>query len=409
MRIIHTSDWHLGHTLYGRKRYEEHEAFLNWLANLLTREKIDLLLVAGDVFDNTTPNNRVQEMYYHFLCQVAGSSCRHVVIIGGNHDSPSFLQAPRELLRYLQVYVVANPGDNLDDEILVLKNPAGEAEIIVCAVPYLRDRDIRSVEGGESLGDKEIKLVEGIRDHYHQVVRRAQEIRDSMPQMVPLVAMGHLFAAGGASVKGDGVRELYVGTLAQVGTDVFPAVIDYLALGHLHSPQTLGGQDKYRYSGAPLAMGFAEAGRPKQVCMIEFNSEKPDITSIPIPLFQAIICIRGDWPQIEARLNDLKSQEASAWLEIVYEGREIISDLHERVEDIIAGTKLEKLRAVSLRQWEEQVHLAGTGEILAELDAYEVFARCMEAYGLEAELRPELMALYREVIISLATEDSEAE
>ena len=124
MKFLHTSDWHLGRSLYGRKRYEEFSAFLDWLAQTIESEKVDTLLVAGDVFDTTTPSNRAQELYYRFLCRVSASCCRHVVVIAGNHDSPSFLTAPKELLRVLDVYVVGSISDDLDEEVIVLCNNA---------------------------------------------------------------------------------------------------------------------------------------------------------------------------------------------------------------------------------------------------------------------------------------------
>ncbi|MCB1811372.1 MAG: exonuclease subunit SbcD, partial [Candidatus Competibacteraceae bacterium] len=120
MRILHTSDWHLGRTLYNRARYEEFEAFLNWLAEILEREQIDVLLVAGDIFDNTTPSHRAQALYYQFLHAIANSACRHVVVIAGNHDSPSLLDAPQALLRYLNVHVLGGASDNPADEVLSL-------------------------------------------------------------------------------------------------------------------------------------------------------------------------------------------------------------------------------------------------------------------------------------------------
>ena len=96
MKILHTSDWHLGRSLYGKKRYDEFSEFLDWLGKTIEEECIDLLLVAGDIFDTSTPSNRAQKLYYRFLCRVAGSCCRHIVVIAGNHDSPSFLNAPKE-------------------------------------------------------------------------------------------------------------------------------------------------------------------------------------------------------------------------------------------------------------------------------------------------------------------------
>ena len=140
MKLLHTSDWHIGRALYGRKRYEEFEAFLDWLAAFIERENIDVLLVAGDVFDNSTPSNRAQELYYRFLCRVAAAPHRHVVITAGNHDSPSFLNAPRELLKFLNVHVVGCAADSPAEEVIVMAGPDHEPRLIVCAIPYLRGR-----------------------------------------------------------------------------------------------------------------------------------------------------------------------------------------------------------------------------------------------------------------------------
>ena len=408
MKIIHTSDWHLGCSLRGRKRYEESAAFLNWLGELLEKESIDVLLVAGDIFDTTTPSNRAQELYYRFLCRVAESSCRHVVITAGNHDSPTFLNAPRELLRHLQVYIVGKIGESLDDEVLLLKDEQGEAELIVAAVPYLRDRDIRSAEAGESLEDKARKLVEGIRSHYELVGRRAEEIRAALSGPIPVVAMGHLFAAGGSTVEGDGVRELYIGSLAHVGRD-FPPVFDYVALGHLHKAQLVGGQENCRYSGAPIPMGFAEALWEKQVIMVEFCAGQMKVMPVKVPLFKALHSIRGDREEIERQLEELKSKTQKAWLEIIYEGKEIISDLREQMEAATAGTELELLRVSDNRSWQQVMNLMEEGEVLSELDHSEVFQRCLEAHGVEAGQRQVLLQMYNEILDSLLMEDVMAE
>ena len=122
--------------------------------------------------------------------------------------------------------------------------------------------------------------------------------------------MGHLFAAGGRTVDGDGVRELYIGSLAQVRTDVFPACIDYLALGHLHIPQIVGGSDFIRYSGSPLPIGFGEAEQDKCVVLVEFSGPSPQVTNIPVPRFQELKTLRGDWPAIAREIEELKSRGA---------------------------------------------------------------------------------------------------
>ena len=249
MKVLHTSDWHIGRTLYGRKRYEEFGAFLTWLADTIQQNEIDALLVAGDIFDTSAPSNRAQELYYRFLCRVAASCCRHVVVVAGNHDSPSFLNAPKELLKALDVHVVGSSTESPEDEVLVLRNDQDTPELIVCAVPYLRDRDIRVAEAGESVEDKERKLIDGIRTHYATVAALAEQKREELGANIPIVGTGHLFTAGGQTVDGDGVRELYVGSLAHVTAGIFPACFNYLALGHLHIPQEVNGSKTIRYSG----------------------------------------------------------------------------------------------------------------------------------------------------------------
>lgn len=251
MKLIHTSDWHIGRTLYGKRRYEEHEAFLEWLGNFIQKEKIDILLVSGDIFDNTAPSNRAQEIYYRFLCRLTRSDLKAVVITAGNHDSPSFLNAPKELLKSLNVHVIGSASEYPEDEVITIKNSKGKPEIVICAVPYLRDREIRKAEAGESFEEKEQKLLNGIAHHYESVVSHAEKI-SAENDKIPIVATGHLFTKGGKTVDGDGVRELYVGSLAHIGTELFPETIDYLALGHLHVPQKISGKDHLRYSGSPF-------------------------------------------------------------------------------------------------------------------------------------------------------------
>lgn len=406
MKLLHTSDWHLGRTLYGRKRHEEFEAFLGWLAETIRQNEIDVLLVAGDVFDTGTPGTRAQELYYRFLCRVAASSCRHVVVVAGNHDSPSFLDAPKELLRALDVHVVGSSTESPEDEVLVLRNERDNPELIVCAVPYLRDRDIRVAEAGESVEDKERKLIDGIRAHYAAVAASAEGKRGELGAGIPIVAMGHLFAAGGRTVEDDGVRDLYVGSLAQVSADVFPPCFDYVALGHLHVPQRVGGLETIRYSGSPLPMGFGEAGQRKSVCLAEFQGRAASVHLIGVPVFQELERIAGDWERIEGRIKELSAAGSRAWLEIVYEGAGIIGDLRERLEAAISGTGLEILRVKNCRAT-ARVMQGRAEETLDDLSVEDVFRRCLDARGVPEEERPKLLRAYRETLLSLHEDQAE--
>lgn len=409
MKILHTSDWHLGRILYGRKRYEEFDAFLTWLAETIHKNEINVLLMAGDVFDTTAPSNRAQELYYRFLCRVAGSSCRHVVVIAGNHDSPSFLNAPKELLKVLNVHVVGSISEDLEDEVLVLRNERDIPELIVCAVPYLRDRDIRIAEIGESIEDKEQKLIDGIRNHYAIVATMAEQKRNQLNADIPIVAMGHLFTAGGQKVDGDGVRDLYVGSLAHVSARIFPTCFDYLALGHLHVPQKVNGSEIIRYSGSPLPMGFGEAKQQKSVCQVEFHGTVASIQLINIPVFQKLERIKGDWVCISNRILELTVTDLQCWIEVIYEGDELIVDLQERLEAAILGTQLEILRVKNNRIIDRVLKQIHQEDTLDDLSVEAVFERCLAVHDVSGDQRQELILTYQETLSSLYEDDVQAE
>lgn len=432
MKILHTSDWHLGRALYGRKRTAEFEHFLDWLLKTITQEHVDILLVAGDVFDTGTPGNTAQALYYRFLHRVAASCCRHVVIIAGNHDSPSFLNAPRELLKALDVHVVGSPaeglgnalGDELCDELLVLHDAQGNPEMIVCAVPYLRDRDIRTAEAGESIADKERKLIEGIRNHYAGIVSLARQKQAALGADLPVVAMGHLFTAGGKTVEGDGVRELYVGSLAHVAANIFPDDLAYVALGHLHVPQQVGDSGSVRYSGSPLPMGFGEAKQQKSVVIVEFFSPETAsgaqsseqtagwrewslIKLIPVPVFQKLERIQGDLTQILSRIRELAENDTQVWLEVIYEGDTVAAagGLRQHLDEAVSGTQLDILCVKNSRAMNRAMHRTCEQETLDDLNVRDVFARCLAVHGVPQAQQPELIAAYDEIVHALYATD----
>lgn len=401
MKILHTSDWHIGRALYGRKRYEEFERFLDWLLGCIEAEGVEALLIAGDVFDNGTPSNRALELYYRFLCRCAAAGCRQVVVTAGNHDSPSLLNAPRELLRFLNVHVVGAMTEEPADELVLLHDRDNNPGLIVCAVPYLRDRDIRRAEAGETYEDKGRKLVEGIRDHYRQVGEAAIARRAELGGHLPIVAMGHLFTSGGQTVEGDGVRDLYVGTLGQVRADTFPECFAYLALGHLHLAQRVGGSDLRRYAGAPLPMSFGEAGQRKIVIVVEADANKVTAQEIVVPGFQPLATVRGDWNHIAVRIAELKKAATSVWLEVIYEGAEVMGDLQERLRELTDGTAVEILRAKNMGLVQRTLSRMATEETLDDLTVDDVFARCLAAHEVPQEQQAELVAAFRETVAAL--------
>ncbi|MDR2161505.1 MAG: exonuclease SbcCD subunit D C-terminal domain-containing protein [Desulfovibrio sp.] len=408
MKILHTSDWHLGHSLCGRRRHEEHEAFLRLLPAVLSAEGVDALLIAGDIFDGVSPGVRTQEIYYRFLCSVAGSGCRHVVIIAGNHDSPSFLTAPRDLLRNLHIHVFGAATGGPEEEVLTLRDARGAPECVVCAVPFLRDRDIRVAEPGESQADKEAKLLRGIRGRYARVAALAEEARAASGNpALPVLGMGHLFAAGGISVEGDGVRDLYLGGLVRVEASAFPPAMDYVALGHLHKPQRVGGSDRIRYCGSPLPLSFGEAREEKSLCLVTFAGRQATARALPLPEFRRLESIRGDWTAIAGRLSALAAEGADAWLEILYEGEDLLPDLGQDLRKAVRNTGLEILRVRNARLMARVLGRDREEEGPDALDVDEVFERCLAAHGIPEDQRYELRRAHGEILADLRSEEAE--
>ena len=407
LKILHTSDWHLGRSLYGQNRYAEFAAFLDWLMQTLQHERVDVLMIAGDVFDTITPNHGAQELYYRFLAQVSAYClCRHIIIIGGNHDSASFLNAPKALLFALNVHVIGAATNPIDKEVLLLKNSQGQPAAIVCAVPYLRDRDVRISVDGESSSDKSLALVQGIKEHYRQVLALAEQKQQELGSDVPIIAMGHLFSQGGITLEADGVRELYVGSLAHVGPDCF-AGFDYVALGHLHVPQSVGGVDHIRYCGSPLPMGFGEAKQQKQVLQVAFTGRIPTIKAIDIPCFQELVRIQGDMAHIQAELQRLLQAHSRAYVEVVYVGKEVIADLSEQLEALVANSDLSLLRIYN-RQFVNKV-LAGASDdaALPDLNPTEVFEACMAQHDVDEAQKEQLRLSYQHVLHQLVSDEED--
>ncbi|MDR0931508.1 MAG: exonuclease subunit SbcD [Victivallales bacterium] len=306
MKLLHTSDWHLGHLFCGRRRDAEFREFLNWLTNLIAEQKVDVLLIAGDIFDSGTPNNSSVGMYYDFLADVCHqTSCRCVIVTGGNHDSPSFLNAPKSLLeRAFHIKVFGCATADIADEIVPIYDHDGNLSMIVGAIPYLRDADLHSSNWQESPEERDAAQCRGFREHFRQVAEYADKLRKDKP--VPFVLTGHFAASGVTLVENDAVRE-FIGGIKTAQVEDLPPSADYVALGHIHQAQTVGRKEYIRYSGSPLPMSFTDT-RPREVELIEFNGKTPAITPVLVPQSRRIITLQGPWqdiaPQIEAIRDD---------------------------------------------------------------------------------------------------------
>ena len=196
-----------------------------------------------------------------------------------------------------------------------------------------------------------------------------------------------------------------MGSLAHLTIDIFPSFIDYLALGHLHIPQKVNDSDIIRYSGSPLQMSFGEAKQQKNVCMIEFDGRSPAVSLIQVPVFQKLESIRGAWDQIEKRISELLNMGSSIWVEVIYEGEEVIGNLRERLETLVNGSEIEILRVKNNHIINMVLNKKFEDECLDDLSVDDVFERCLDLNEVPPEQRAELLNAYQEIVISINEED----
>lgn len=402
MKILHTADWHLGKRLYRQKRENEHTAFLDWLLVTIEQEEIDVVIVAGDIFDTATPAISAQQQYYRFLFRLGQSRCRHSIIIAGNHDNPAFLDAPRALLQAFNIHVIGAvlPADK---ETFVLHDANGTPELIVSAVPYLHERDLRRLEPGETPAAKAEKTIQAIHEHYHRAGRQVKQLRACYGDL-PALATGHLFAAGATTTGDDGVRELYVGTLSRIGADVFPKEYDYVALGHIHIPQIVAGCAHIRYSGSPLALGFGEAGQQKQVMLLKSAGRCFQLTPLMIPCFQAMARYRGNRHYLIQMVKQHVAHRDNIWLELDYTDKITDAELSTDLQALCHRSDVKILSVRNSGQQKITAQMPAEIENPAAFTPEAMFIRRLAEENISAECRADLLAAYTEILHTLPDE-----
>lgn len=195
MRILHTSDWHLGQHFIGRSRASEHQAFLRWLVEQARQQALDAIIVAGDIFDTATPPSYARELYNQFIVDLQRSGCQ-LVILGGNHDAPAVLNESKNLLQCLNTTVIADISNDLNEQLLVLHDKAQQPAALLCAIPFLRARDLLQSQAGQSGSDKQRDLQQAIALHYQQLFDLAQQYNQQHQLQLPIIMTGHLTTLG---------------------------------------------------------------------------------------------------------------------------------------------------------------------------------------------------------------------
>lgn len=406
-RILHTSDWHLGNTLKDKDRTLEFEGFLNWLLDILSEEQVDALVVAGDIFDVANPSHRIQELYYRFLATLASSNCKNVVIVAGNHDSGLLLDAPKALLSAISVHVVGNVRkDDLANQNIELKE-GDEVKMIVCAVPYLREAALRYAAPENTDRDISKLVIEGTKAHYHAVYDLALLKRKELGREdIPIIATGHLFAANVSGGRDEGVRDV-VGNLGLIGLDTFPEGLDYIALGHIHRAQKIGGLNKVRYSGAPLLMGFDEIGKKRLVHIVDFPKGEPCLVrDIEVPVFQEFKRIQGDILEIKKEMALLKQEKSKAFVEVIYDGKDFVGNLSHQLRDEMEEVCFTVVRLVNKNASSLGAYMDEELKNLSEMHEEEVFLKLLKIKEIEDEQVEELLGAFREIIVNCNEEEA---
>ena len=398
MRILHTSDWHLGQNFYSKSRAAEHQAFLDWLLASAQEHDVDAIIVAGDIFDTGSPPSYARELYNRFVVQLQQTR-RRLVVLAGNHDSVATLNESRDILAFLNTTVVANAGHA--PFILPLRD--GTPGAIFCPVPFLRPRELVTSQAGHSGGEKQQLLLSAISDYYQQQYQLACELRGD--RALPIIASGHLTTVGAS--KSEAVREIYIGTLDAFPANRFPPA-DYIALGHIHRAQVVGGCEHIRYSGSPIPLSFDETGKNKSVNLVTFaNGCLKDVTPLIVPVTQPLAVLKGDFASISAQLNQWQNndQQPSAWLDIEVTSDEYMHDIQRKIQAQTETLPVEVLLVRRSRAQRDRILAGAQRETLSELQVEDVFARRLALETLEATQQQRLEQLFNETLHSLNGED----
>jgi exonuclease SbcD len=397
MKILHTADWHLGHRLHEQSQLEEQTLFLSWIEKYIIENTIDVLLISGDIFDTGSPSNQILEMYYSFLVKLNATICKSIIITGGNHDSAGTLNAPRHILDALSIKVVGKATEHIEDEVFEID--INNEKVIIGAVPYLRDGDIRRAVAGESFDELTDKYKTALINHYKESAEQCKLIntKDS-----PVIAMGHLFATGGSI--SDSEQNIYVGTLGHIGAEDFPTYFDYVALGHLHRTQVIGGNDKVRYSGSPHILSFSEINYDKKVIVLTIEANKiSKIKNVLIPRFREFYKLVGTLTECIDAFPTVISNfyELTPWVEIVLKEDNTINtdDLKKSAENYsfeILKTSLKNQRKI--KGIEE---LLENTKSIKELLPTEVFKLKCEEMGYDLNETPKVWDAFNEILQSV--------
>lgn len=397
MKILHTSDWHIGKQLHKVDLADDLEFFFNWLVQTIKEKEIDLLLVSGDVFDQANPSQAALTQYYGFLKRMIGSGC-NILITGGNHDSAAVLNAPKDILSILDVHVVGGATDNIED--LFFTYHSHEHKVVVAGVPFLKDKDIRKSVAGESYDDKIEQIRAGIKTYFSNINHYYSEHYSDHCYIV----MGHLYAQG-AKVS-ESMRDIQIGNQAGINETVFGDLPHYVALGHIHKPYAVSEARRIHYSGSPVALSFSEKEEVKQVNILSIEGKEVTVDHHPVPQFRNLVAFEGTLAEVKAQLNNYAIQTPLKSLAelIISEPNESIH-IRQELDDLLETFQNDYLHIIKSRlNFVNKIRGASDGfkpgVSVADVTPMEMFEKRLELDGIQ-DNRDELTNAFRQILEEL--------
>ena len=397
MRILHSSDWHLGQHFIGKSRLAEHQAFFRWLKQQIEQHQVDALIVAGDIFDTSTPPSYARELYHQLVVDLLPTGCQ-LILLGGNHDSVAVLQESQNLLAKLHTSVIPGWLSDPAQHLLTLTDRSGGPAALLLALPFLRSRDLVQSQRGDSSSAKQQLLQQAIADCYQQLYQLALQRRTELGRDLPVLATGHLTTVGASCTES--VRDIYIGTLDAFPASAFPPV-DYLALGHIHQPQQVAGNPCWRYSGSPLPLSFDESRQQKSVVLLDLAASPLQPELLPVPCFQPMLSLKCQLDELQAMLAPVLAElepGQQLWLELQLTGADaLLSELHQLVQQQLADKPVELLKLRRARTAQQSGLQSAEVLSLTELEPAMVLQQRLE----QEELTTEQQQQFQQMVAGL--------
>ncbi len=412
MRILHTSDWHLGATFHEQDREREEELVLEAVIDIAKREQVDAVVIAGDVFDSVNPPAAAMARYYSTLLRLQrDAGVGSVLVIGGNHDHGLRLDGPKALLTGMNLHIRGQlPRDAEATSVVVpIVGRAGTVVGRAALVPYLREADVTLPQAGTGLPDLAERQAHGMRQRFTEV----NQALLAQAGELPCLAVTHAFASGGAlgSMERPVMGETIIGRLGRCDVSPLAAGCGYLALGHLHRPQKVGGQNHWRYCGSLLPMAMDETESPRQVLIVDMlaTGVPAVVREVVLPQVRAYQRLSGGLATVRLAIAELERPAAEAlvpWCDVRLNDEACAVAMVRDLEERIAQRGWRSLRICRDKMRTSAAGTAGASSVrdLQQLTPEEVLLSVLATQGRQAT--PELLADFAHLCQDVLAEES---